>query len=92
MPDPTLGSFKANPTACPATFQCIADQWQLDTASTSVISRAYKNLRFAQFKGRWEPFEDAKPQGWHVYWKGNAGLNHPIDIDLVPVVKRRAPL
>ncbi|OAL48035.1 hypothetical protein IQ07DRAFT_111585 [Pyrenochaeta sp. DS3sAY3a] len=92
VPDPTLGSFKANPAACPATFQCIADQWAFDTPpSTKTAYNAYKNLRFAQFKGRWEPFEDVKPQGWHVYWKANAGLHHPIDLDLVPVVKGRAP-
>lgn len=84
VPDPTINAFKSNPSACPATFQCIADQWKLDIPNAKGI---YTNLRFAQFKGRWEPFEDAKPRGWHMYWKANAGLTHPVDLDLIPVVE-----
>ena len=78
-------SFKSNPEACPDGYECIADQWEMDDAGKDGV---YSDFRFAGFKGKWEPFKDAAPEGWHVYWKGNAGLTHPIQLDLVPLAAR----
>lgn len=85
LPSPTRESFKANPDMCSDGFECIADEWILNRPDAKGI---YTNLRFAGFNGKWEPFGDAAPEGWHVYWKGNAGLYHPIELDLVPLVER----
>jgi hypothetical protein len=54
----------------------------LDEAGSGMVR---PNFRFAGFDGKWEPFKDAAPEGWHVYWKGNSGLYHPIQLDLAPL-------
>lgn len=79
-PNDQSNSFYLN--ACPTGYECVANQWTFDDPSTDIL-RA--NFRFAGFNGKWEPFKDAGEGGWHVYWKGNAGLVHPIQLDLVPV-------
>ena len=89
IPSPMQDSSEHDPEACPEGFECIADQWTLDEADKYGV---YSNLQFAGFKGRWEPFKDAAPEGWHVYWKGNAGLHHQIQFDLVPLAREvKAP-
>ncbi|KAF2824440.1 hypothetical protein CC86DRAFT_395635 [Ophiobolus disseminans] len=73
--------FKANADACPEGYECVADQWMFDSAGDDLV---HSNFRFAGYTGTWEPFKDAGAEGWHVYWKGNAGVYTPIDLDLVP--------
>ncbi|KAF1843490.1 uncharacterized protein K460DRAFT_357213 [Cucurbitaria berberidis CBS 394.84] len=85
LPSPKRSSFKTNPDACPEGFECTADQWVMDKAGKDGV---YSNIRFAGFKGKWQPFNDAAPEGWSVYWKGNAGLYHPVRFDLVPFARR----
>ncbi|KAF1913165.1 hypothetical protein BDU57DRAFT_532247 [Ampelomyces quisqualis] len=72
--------------SCPAGYECVIDQWTFDEAESDMV---YPNFRYAGFNGEWEPFKDAAPEGWHVYWKGNAGLHHPIRLDLTPLDDER---
>ncbi|KAH4125071.1 hypothetical protein HBI24_190120 [Parastagonospora nodorum] len=67
--------------ACPEGYECAVDQWMFDAA----VDNVYPNFRFEGFNGSWIPFKDAGTEGWHVYWKGDAGPSHPIQIDMVPV-------
>lgn len=80
---PLHESFETQTDACPAGYDCTADQWTLGEFDDGI----YPDLKFGGFKGRWEPFKDAGRDGWHVYWKGNAGVHHPVQFDLVPVVQ-----
>lgn len=79
---PMRESFETQTDACPEGYDCTADQWTLDEIGDGV----YQDFRFAGFRGKWEPFKDAGKEGWHVYWKGNAGAQHPVQLNLVPVV------
>ncbi|KAH8729075.1 hypothetical protein GQ44DRAFT_747394 [Phaeosphaeriaceae sp. PMI808] len=81
MPSLSLIYSKATPSACPATYECIANQRSFDGANSDMIRT---NFRFAGFDRGWKPSRDAGKEGWHVYWKGNAGLYHSIQLDLVP--------
>jgi hypothetical protein len=74
-------SFNVEVDTCPEGYECIFDQWTFEDGSTNMV---YLNFRFAGYQGKWEPMKDVKKEGWHVYWKGNAGLSHPIQLDLVP--------
>jgi hypothetical protein len=67
--------------SCPEGYACAVDQWMFDDD----VDNVHPNFRFASFEGKWEPFKDAGAEGWHVYWKGNEGLYHPIQLDLVPI-------
>lgn len=78
----TDDSFNDDPEACPDGYECFADQWTFNEVGEGGV---FPNLRFAGFKGRWEPFKDAAPYGWHVYWKGPSGLHHSVQFDLVPL-------
>jgi hypothetical protein len=82
MSRPNDRSNKFYLNACPAGYECIADQWTFDDPQADLL-RA--DFRFAGFNGKWDSFKDAGDEGWHVYWKGNAGLFHPIQLDLAPV-------
>jgi hypothetical protein len=64
--------------ACPGEYECVVNNWTFDAGK----DMTFPNFRFAGFRGAWEPFKDAGKDGWHVYWKGNAGLAHPIQLDL----------
>jgi hypothetical protein len=79
MRQPTPHFFKAHVDSCPQGYDCVVDHWTFDAA----MDMTYPNFRFAGYKGNWAPFKDAGKEGWHVYWKGNAGLSHPIQLDLV---------
>lgn len=68
---------------CPGNYGCIIDQWTFDPVQAYMI---HQNFRFAGFEGAWEPFKDAGKEGWHVYWKGDAGMRSPIRLDLVPAM------
>jgi hypothetical protein len=83
LPSPLQASFEANPEACPEGYRCSADQWTFETNSGN---GSFVNLGFEGFKGRWVPFKDTRGEGWHLYWKGNAGLHHAVQLDLVPFV------
>ncbi|KAH6612050.1 hypothetical protein C7974DRAFT_90489 [Boeremia exigua] len=88
LPTPLRESFKTQTDACPEDYDCTADQWTFDDPSRlSSSAQFYRDLRFGGFKGRWEPFKDAGKEGWHVYWKGNAGIHHPVQFDLVPTTQ-----
>ena len=78
---PTRRSFKVTSDVCPDGYECVADQWTFDAARSDMV---HPDFRFEGFKGNWEPFKDAGKEGWHVYWKGDAGLYHPITLDMVP--------
>jgi hypothetical protein len=84
LPTPLRESFNTQTDACPEDYECTADQWTLDEVDHNGI---YGNFRFGGFMGKFEPFKDAGTEGWHAYWKGNAGVHHPVQFDLVPVVK-----
>lgn len=84
LPTPLRESFETQTDACPEGYDCTADEWEFDDIAAG-DSQTYYNLKFSGFKGRWEPFKDAGKEGWHVYWKGNAGVHHPVQLDLVPV-------
>ncbi|KAJ4324050.1 hypothetical protein N0V94_001552 [Neodidymelliopsis sp. IMI 364377] len=84
LPTPLRESFETQTDACPEGYDCTADQWTLEDASDSGV---YSDFRFGGFKGTWEPFKDAGKEGWHIYWKGNAGVSHSIQFDLVPVTE-----
>ncbi|KAF1926401.1 uncharacterized protein M421DRAFT_7012 [Didymella exigua CBS 183.55] len=88
LPTPLRESFDTQTDACPKGYDCTADQWTFDEPTPTPGGRRniYYNLRFGGFKGSWEPFKDAGKEGWHVYWKGNAGMYHHVQFDLVPVV------
>lgn len=60
---------------------CAVDQWLFDAA----VDNVYANFRLADFDGSWMSFKDAGTEGWHVYWKGDAGSTHAIQIDIVPM-------
>ncbi|KAF9694000.1 hypothetical protein EKO04_007862 [Ascochyta lentis] len=83
LPTPLRESFETQTDACPEGYDCTADQWMLDEPGNGI----YQDFKFGGFKGRWEPFKDAGKEGWHVYWKGNAGIHHPLQFDLVPITK-----
>jgi hypothetical protein len=71
------------PDACTEGYECAVDQWNFEDAGTDMV---HPNLRFEGFEGRFQPMKDAPHgEGWHVYWKGDAGLRHPIALDLVPI-------
>jgi hypothetical protein len=78
---PSCLSHKAANSPCMKGLSCTIDKWTFDASMDTV----YPRLRFAGFEGSWEPFKDAGKEGWHVYWKGEAGLSHPIQLDLVPM-------
>lgn len=91
LPTPLRESFETQTDACPNGYDCTADQWTFDAPATGDLQpggsqKTYYNLKFGGFKGNWEPFKDAEKEGWHVYWKGNAGMHHPVQLDLVPVI------
>jgi hypothetical protein len=77
----TRSASMASLYTCPEGDECIADQWTF----APWINSVYANFRFAGFKGRWEPFKDAGKEGWHLYWKGDFGPHHSIQLDLVSV-------
>jgi hypothetical protein len=79
LPSPLASSFAASPAACPTGCLCAADQWTFDVGADGALA----NLGFGEFKGKWVPFRDAGEEGWTLYWKGNAGLRHTVQIDLV---------
>ena len=81
LPNPLQSSFVATPDACPEGCLCAADQWTFDSDEDGKLS----NLGFGEFKGKWVPFKDARAEGWTLYWKGNAGLHHAIQLDLAPL-------
>jgi hypothetical protein len=78
---PARTSSNVKVETCPKGYECVVDQWTFDDASMDMV---YSNFRFAGYQGKWQPSKDAGKEGWHVYWKGNAGLNHPIQLDLAP--------
>jgi hypothetical protein len=78
--NPTLHPSSVDVGTCPEGYECVIDQWTFDDAGPDIV---YPNFRFAGYQGRWKPMKDAKTEGWHVYWKANAGLYHPIQLDLV---------
>lgn len=88
LPTPLRESFETQIDACPSGYDCTADEWTFDdpTPVPGDTQKPYYNLKFSGFKGVWEPFKDAGKEGWHVYWKGNAGIHHPVQFDLVPVI------
>jgi hypothetical protein len=61
---------------CPSGYQRTFDD---------AVDAVYSNFRSAGSKGRSEPFKDAGKEGWHIYWKGDCGSHHPIQLDLVPM-------
>lgn len=83
LPTPLRESFVTQTDACPEGYDCTADQWELDEIDDGI----YRDLRFGGFTGKWEPFKDAGKHGWHVYWKGNADFQYPVQLDLVPVIQ-----
>src|SRR5690242_1752404 len=83
LPTPLRESFETQTDACPKGYECTADQW-IFADSGSGESRVHYDFAFGGFKGRWKPFKDAGTEGWHVYWKGNAGMQHSMQFDLVP--------
>jgi hypothetical protein len=87
LPTPLRESFETQTDACPEGYDCTADQWTFDeTVSTSGDrQQIYYNLKFGGFKGSWAPFKDAGKEGWHVYWKGDAGMHHTMHFDLVSI-------
>lgn len=88
VPTPLRESFDTQTGACYEGYDCTADQWVFaDLGSVSGRSQVYHDLRFGGFPGRWEPFKDAGTEGWHVYWKGNPGVHHSVQFDLVPVLQ-----
>lgn len=88
LPTPLRESFETQTDACPEGYDCTADQWTFGELSPdSGRNQIYHDFEFGGFKGRWEPFKDAGKEGWHVYWKGNAGVHHPVQFDLVPVIQ-----
>lgn len=83
IPTPLRESFETQPDACPEGYDCTADQWTLSDDNNGI----YPNLRFEGFDGQWEPLKDTDKEGWHVYWRGNSDIQHPVQFDLVPVTK-----
>ncbi|KZM28229.1 uncharacterized protein EKO05_0011070 [Ascochyta rabiei] len=83
LPTPLRESFETQTDACPGGYDCTADQWTLGGLDYDV----YRDFRFGGFRGRWEPFKDVDKEGWHVHGKGNTGIQHPLQFDLVPVIK-----
>lgn len=90
LPTPLRESFETQTDACPEGYDCTADQWTFDepTPTAGDSQQTCYNLKFSGFNGVWEPFKDAGKEGWHVYWKGNAGMHHPVQFDLVPFIGR----
>ncbi|KAJ4334415.1 hypothetical protein N0V87_006849 [Didymella glomerata] len=88
VPTPLRESFETQTDACPEGYDCTADQWTFDepTPIPGNSQQAYYNLKFGGFTGVWAPFKDAGKEGWHIYWKGDAGMHHPIQFDLVPAI------
>ncbi|KAH7382622.1 hypothetical protein DE146DRAFT_234510 [Phaeosphaeria sp. MPI-PUGE-AT-0046c] len=82
MSRPNRQSNNFYPNACPDGYECVTDQWAMDDPGADMVRAGFK---FAGFDGKWEPFKDAGKEGWHMYWKGNAGLVHPLHLDLAPV-------
>jgi hypothetical protein len=80
----TSGAIKATFDSCPDGYTCVTDQWTFGGASVDWV---HPDFHFAGYKGNWAPFKDAGAEGWHVYWKGDEGLTHPIKLDLVPTEK-----
>ena len=82
IPKPTgRRHYEGIADACPTGYECVADQWMFDDAGDDMV---HPHFRFAGFGGTFEPFKDAAPEGWHVYWKGNAGVYNPIELELAP--------
>jgi hypothetical protein len=77
----TRAASMASLDTCPKGDKCIADRWTFARSINSV----YPDFRFAGFEGRWEPFKDAGREVWHLYWKGDFGPHHSIQLALVPV-------
>lgn len=88
LPSPLRESFETQTDACPEGYDCTADQWVFDEATDypGADRQVYFNIKFGGFKGSWAPFKDAGKEGWNVYWKGNAGMHHEVQFDLVPVM------
>jgi hypothetical protein len=78
---PSLHLYKFEPDTCPKGYECVVDQWMFGEAGTDMVHR---DFRFADYQGSWRPFKDAGQEGWHVYWKGDTSLDHPIQMDLAP--------
>jgi hypothetical protein len=78
---PTFHSSAFEPETYPEGYECVIDQWMFDEAGTDMV---HHDFRFAGYQGNWQPFKDAGEEGWHVYWKGDTGLDHPIQMDLAP--------
>ena len=74
-------SDEAEFDSCPDGYTCVTDQWTFGDASADLV---HPDFHFAGYKGNWAPFKDAGVEGWHVYWKGDEGLAHPIKLELVP--------
>ncbi|KAL1605902.1 hypothetical protein SLS59_003023 [Nothophoma quercina] len=89
LPSPLQESFDTHTDACPEGYDCTADQWTFgdDNPMVGDTQSIHYDFRFGGFKGKWKPFKDAGKEGWHVYWKGNAGIHHPVQFDLIPVLK-----
>ena len=83
LPTPLRESFETQTGVCPEGYDCSADHGTFDEINDGV----YHDFRFEGFKGKWGPFKDAGKEGWYVYWKGDAGVHHPVHLDLVPVTQ-----
>jgi hypothetical protein len=77
----TSEAIEAEFDSCPDGYNCVTDQWTFGDASVDLV---HPEFHFAGYKGNWAPFKDAGAEGWHVYWKGDEGLAHPIKLELVP--------
>lgn len=82
LPPPSEFQTRDEFVTCPEGYECSTGEWTFGNAGTDGV---HEDFRFGKFKGQWQPFKDAGREGWHVYWKGNAGLDHPIKLDLVPL-------
>lgn len=76
--DPT----QIDPEVCPKGYKCVADQWKFSAAGDDGV---YEDFGYTGYKGEWMPFRDAGVEGWHVYWKGDAGDRDTIGLELEPV-------
>jgi hypothetical protein len=79
---PTLLSDTFKIETCLEGYDCVVDQWIFEKAGANMV---HYDFRFTGYHGNWQPFKDVGKEGWHVYWKGNTGLNHQIQLDLAPI-------
>jgi hypothetical protein len=80
----TADPAQIDPEACPQGYKCVADQWTLGAAGEDGV---YPDFGYAGYRGKWAPFQDAGVEGWHVYWKGDAGNRRTIGLELEPVTE-----